>query len=56
MPVLSMGKTRTAVIALSAVTRGLMDEEEWGEILVEDYREGKRGLALRSGTIRGGLV
>jgi len=47
---------RTTVIDLSSLIKGLLDDEEWGEILLEDYRMGKRGEELMSRIVRGGLL
>jgi hypothetical protein len=46
----------TAVVDLLALTQQLCDDESWGEIVAEKYAKGERGVALRSGEVKGGLI
>lgn len=56
MQVLGNGSGGTAVIDLLSLTRELLDDEEWGEVLEADYHTGKRARELCSKTIKGGLI
>lgn len=56
MHVLADGRGGTAVIDLLSLTRKLLDDEEWGELLESDYNSGKRGQELCSKAIKGGLI